>query len=53
MTSLGVQQYAFNSLLYLRVIQDKFTSLYRELIVQLKAYLSAIRILSKGYLLTT
>ena len=52
-TSLGVQQYAFNSLLYLRVIQDKYISLYRELIVQLKAYLSAIRILSKGYLLTT
>ena len=44
-TSLGVQQYAFNSLLYLRVIQDKYISLYRELIVQLKAYLSAIRIL--------
>ena len=52
-TSLGVQQYAFNSLLYLRVIQDKYISLYRELIVQLKAYLSAIRILSKGYLPTT
>ena len=52
-TSLGVQQYAFNSLLYLRVIQDKYISLYRELILQLKAYLSAIRILSKGYLPTT
>ena len=52
-TSLGVQQYAFNSLLYLRVIQDKYISLYKELIVQLKAYLSAIRILSKGYLPTT
>ena len=51
--NLGVQQYAFNSLLYLRVIQDKYISLYRELIVQLKAYLSAIRILSKGYLLNT
>ena len=53
MTSLGVQQYAFNSLLYLRVIQDKFITLYKELIVQLKAYLSVIRILSKRYLLTT
>ena len=52
-TSLGVLQYAFNSLLYLRVIQDKYISLYRELITQLKAYLSAIRILSKGYLPTT
>ena len=37
-TSLGVQQYAFNSLLYLRIIQDKYISLYRELIAQLKAY---------------
>ena len=52
-TSLGVQQYAFNSLLHLRVIQDKYISLYRELIVQLKAYLLAIRILSKDYLPTT
>ena len=52
-TSLGVQQYAFNSLLYLRVIQDKYISLYKELITQLKAYILAIRILSKGYLPTT
>ena len=52
-TSLGVQQYAFNSLLYFRVIQDKYISLYRELITQLKGYVSAIRILSKGYLPTT
>ena len=52
-SNLGIQQYAFNSLLYLRVIQDKYISLYRELITQLKAYLSAIRILSKGYLPTT
>ena len=51
--NLGIQQYAFNSLLYLRVIQDKYISLYRELITQLKAYISAIRILSKGYLPTT
>ena len=40
-------------LLFLRVIQDKYISLYRELITQLKAYISAIRILSKGYLPTT
>ena len=51
--NLGIQQYAFNSLLFLRVIQDKYISLYRELITQLKAYVSAIRILSKGYLPTT
>ena len=35
MDSLGIQQYAFNSLLFLRVIQDKYISLYRELITQL------------------
>ena len=51
--NLGIQQYTFNSLLYLRVIQDKYISLYRELITQLKAYISTIRILSKGYLPTT
>ena len=52
-SSLGIQRYAFNSLLYLRVIQDKYISLYRELITQLKAYISTIIILSKGYLPTT
>ena len=47
--TLGVQQYAFNSLLFLRVKQDKYISLYKELITQLKSYMSAIRILAKGY----
>ena len=52
--ALGVQQYAFNSLLYLRMfVQDKFISLYKELETQLKSYISAIRILVKGYLPTT
>ena len=51
--SLGVQQYAFNSLLCLRIVQDKYISLYKELITQLKSYISAIRILAKGYLPTT
>ena len=51
--TLRVQQYAFNSLLFLRVVQDKNISLYRELITQLKAYMSAIRILAKAYLPTT
>ena len=51
--TLVVQQYAFNSLLFLRVIQDKYISLYRKLITQLKSYMSVIRILAKGYLLST
>ena len=33
--ALGIQQYATNSLLFLRIIQDKNISLYRELISQL------------------
>ena len=50
---LGIQQYANNSLLFLRIIQDKYISLYRELITQLHTYVSAIRILAKGYLPNT
>ena len=51
--ALGIQQYATNSLLFLRIIQDKYISLYRELITQLCTYISAIRILAKGYLSNT
>ena len=53
MDALGIQQYAFNSLLFLRVVQDKYISLYRELTTQLRSYVSAIRVLMKGYLSTT
>ena len=53
MDALGIQQYVFNSLLFLRVIQDKYISLYRELITQLHSYVSAIRVFAKGYLPTT
>ena len=53
MNALGIQQYAFDSLLFLRVVQDKYISLYKELITQLRSYVSAIRILAKGYLATT
>ena len=34
-------------------MQDKYISLYKELITQLKLYVPAIRILAKGYLPTT
>ena len=53
MDALGIQQYAINSLLLLRIIQDKYISLYRELITQLHIYVSAIRIFAKGYLPNT
>ena len=52
MDALSIQQYAFNPLLFLRVMQDKYISLYRELITQLRLYVSAIRILAKSYLPT-
>ena len=53
MNALGIQQYAFNSLLLLRVVQGKYISLYKEWITQQRTYVSAIRILAKGYLPTT
>ena len=51
--ALDIQQYVVNSLLFLRVIQDRFISLYRELMTQLHSYVSAITVLAKGYLPTT
>ena len=51
--ALGVQQYTFNSLRFLRIVQDKYISLYKEFVTQLKSYISAIRVLAKGYLPTT
>ena len=48
--ALSIQQNATNSLPFLRIIQDKYISLYRELITQLHTYISAIRIQAKGYL---
>ena len=52
MDALVIQQYATNSLLFLRIIQDKYISLCRALMTQLHTYISAIRILAKGYCLT-
>ena len=51
--ALGMQQYATSSLFFLRIIQDKYISLYRALITQLHSYVSAIRVLAKGYLPNT
>ena len=53
MHSLGLQHYSTNSLLCLRIVQDKYIALYRELITQLCTYVSAIKVLAKGYLLNT
>ena len=51
--SLGLQHYSTNSLLYLRILQNKYTSLCKDLIAQLHTYVSAFRILVKGYLPNT
>ena len=46
----GIQHYAINSMLYLRMIKDKYIELYNAFISQLHNYAKAIRILAKGYL---
>ena len=48
--ALGLQHYSINSLLHLRTVQDKYITLYKELITQLCVYATSIRILAKGYL---
>ena len=48
--TLDLQHYSINSLLYLRTVQDKHISLYKELVTQLCIYSTAIRVLAKGYL---
>ena len=47
--SLGLQHYSTNSLLYLGIIQDKYISMYGQLITQLHTYVLTIRILAKDY----
>ena len=51
--SLGLQHYSTNSLLYLRIIQDKCVAFYGELVTQMCTYVSAIRVLVKEYLPNT
>ena len=46
----GIQYYAINSKLYLRLIMDKYIEMYSKFISQLHKYENAIRVLAKGYL---
>ena len=46
----GIQHYYINSLLYLRIVKEKYVLIYKEFIMQLHMYANAIRILAKGYL---
>ena len=49
-SSQGANYYAIHSLLYLRMIQEKYIKMYERFVNQLKEYSWAIRVLSKGYL---
>ena len=46
----GIQHYSINSLLYLRLVKEKYSLMYKEFITQLYIYANAIRVLAKGYL---
>ena len=46
----SIQHYAINSMLYLRMIKDKYIEMYNEFISQPHNYAKVIRILAKGYL---
>ena len=46
----GIQHYSINSLLYLRLVKEKYVLMYKEFIMHLHIYTNAIRILAKGYL---
>ena len=47
---MGLQHYSISSLLCLRTVQDKYISLYKELITQLCIYATGVSVLAKGYL---
>ena len=46
----GVQHFAINLLLYLRMITEKYVKMYKKFIMQIHMYAKAIRILEQGYL---
>ena len=50
LTKKGINYYAINSFLYLRILREKYIKIYEEFIMQLHMYAKVIRILSKGYL---
>ena len=43
----GIQQYAINSMLYLRTVKDKYIEFYHKFISQLHNFAKANRILAK------
>ena len=49
-SSAGIQHYVINSLLFLTTVREKYVKMYERFLNQLRQYLQAIRVLSKGYL---
>ena len=49
-SSQGANYYAIHLLLYLRTIKEKYIKMYERCVNQLRDYVQAIRVLSKGYL---
>ena len=49
-SSMGIQHYAINSLLFLTTVRETYIKMYKRFLNQLRQYLQAIGILSKGYL---
>ena len=49
-SSSGIQHYAINSLLFLTTVREKYVKMHERFLNQLRQYLQAIRVLSKGYL---
>ena len=50
LSSVGIQHYAINSLLFLTTVREKYVKMYERFLNQLRQYSQAIRVLSKGYL---
>ena len=46
----GIQYYSINSLIYLRIVKEKYVLMHKEFIMQLHIYVSAITILAREYL---
>ena len=49
-SSMDIQHYAINSLLFLTAVRKKYVKMYEKFLNQLRQYSQAIKVLSKGYL---
>ena len=46
----GIVHYATNSVLYINILKERYNKMYKKLIHRLEMYVTAVWILSKGYL---